>query len=106
GTKTHWIKVNVHATEGVQGEVARIERGTFSDIVMRATSESENAEALLRFARFPAYHAESKQNGYRVLVLDFRFYDNNDKTALGAEILLDRSLNITKEDLSFAEIAK
>jgi inner membrane protein len=105
GTKTQWIKVNVHAIDGVKGEIARIERGAASDVVNRA-SGTESAAAFLRFARFPAVRVEGMEFGYRVLFMDFRFYNETRKTALGAEIFLDRSTNVTRQDVSFAESVK
>ena len=102
GTKTDWLKVSVSSTNGVGGEVARIQRSAANDIVKRA-AESESAAALLRFARFPAIRVEELEFGYRVLFMDFRFYNQTEKRALAAEILLDRSGNVTQEDLSFAE---
>lgn len=102
GTKTQWIKVDVHALDGVKGEVARIERGAASDLVNRA-SGTESAASFLRFARFPAVRVEGMEFGYRVLFIDFRFYNEVGKTALGAEVFLDRSTRVTREDVSFAE---
>jgi inner membrane protein len=105
GTRTQWIKVKVHAIHGVNGEIARIERGAASDLVNRA-SGTESAEAFLRFARFPAVSVEGMEFGYRVVFMDFRFYNEARKTALGAEIFLDRSTNVTSQDVSFAESVK
>jgi inner membrane protein len=104
-TQTQWLMVRVHSTKGVQGEIARIERGEFSDVVNHA-AHAETAEALLRFARFPAVHVEGTESGYRVLFMDFRFYNEAGKTSLGAEVLLDQSLRVKKETLSFVQSVK
>lgn len=102
GTKTDWLRVSVSSTNGVGGEIARVQRSATNDIVKRA-AESESAAALLRFARFPAIRFEEMEFGYRVVFMDFRFYNEAGKRALAAEILLDRSGNLTQEGLSFAE---
>jgi hypothetical protein len=101
-TSTHWVKVRLHSTEGVQSELARIERGRFSDVAYRA-AEAKSAAALLRFARFPAVRVETTESGYRVLFMDFRFYNERTKTAAAAEVDLDRSFRITKQSVSFIE---
>jgi hypothetical protein len=97
-TRTDWVKLEVHATQGVRGELARVERGGFSEIARQA-AQAKTAAALLRFARFPAVRVETTGAGYRVLFMDFRFY--NEQKTLGAEVLLNRSHEVTKETLSF-----
>ena len=104
-TQTQWLMVRVHATKGFQGEIARIERGAFSDVVKHA-AQAETAAALLRFARFPAVRVEGIDSGYRVLFMDFRFYNEARKTSLGAEVLLDQSFQVRKETLSFVQSVK
>lgn len=104
-TDKYWIKVRVDSIDGVQGELARVERGTPSKFVEKA-SQTESGAALLRFARFPATLVQGTEFGYRVLLFDFRFYDETGQTALGADILLDRSQNVTQEDLSFAQAVR
>jgi inner membrane protein len=99
-TETQWVKLRVHSLHGIEGEMARIDRGSFSDIEKRAAA-TNSGEALLRFARFPAVRTEKTDSGYRVMFIDFRFYNEIRKTGLTAEILLDRSLHVTKENLSF-----
>ena len=56
------------------------------------------------FARFPVRQVEETPSGYRVLLIDFRFYRQSDTnlTALAAEFLLDRSLKVLRESISFA----
>jgi inner membrane protein len=104
-TQTQWLMVRVHATEGVHGEIARIDRGAVSDVVKHA-AQAETAAALLRFARFPAVRVEDIESGYRVVFLDFRFYNEARKTSLGAEVLLDPSFQVKKETLSFVQSVK
>jgi inner membrane protein len=104
-TKSQWLMVRVHATEGVHGEIARIDRGAVSDVVKYA-AQAETAAALLRFARFPAVRVEDIESGYRVLFMDFRFYNEARKTSLGAEVLLDSSFQVKKETLSFVQSVK
>jgi inner membrane protein len=73
-----------------------------SDISTRA-AKTRSAAAFLRFARFPVTHVQQIPAGYRVTFFDFRFYREGARTALGAEILLDSSLNVTSERLSFVQ---
>lgn len=105
GTDKDWIKVRVDSIEGVQGELARVARGTQSGMVQKA-SQTESGAALLRFARFPGTLVQGTEFGYRVLLFDFRFYDETGKTALGTDILMDRSENVTQQDLSFAQAVR
>ena len=70
-------------------------------------AKTEAADVLLRFSRFPVARVEGIRFGnvgFRVVFFDFRFYDETDRTALGAEIILDRSLTVNRESLSFAQI--
>ena len=83
-------------------EISRIDRNDSAQIPKQAL-KSESAMALLPFARFPVMRLQRTDSGYRVLIFDFRFYDETTDTALGTEILLDRSYQITKETLSFAK---
>jgi inner membrane protein len=107
-TKTELIKVRVDAQDGVSGEIARVDRGGSSQITDEA-AKAVTAASLLRFARFPANKVEGMRFGaigYRVLFFDFRFYDEIDKTGLGAEVILDQSFHVLKENLSFAQTIK
>jgi inner membrane protein len=101
-TKSQFVKVPIHVTEGVGKEVARVERGASTGLVKQA-AEAVSADVLLRFARFPGVRTEGMQFGYRLTFFDFRFYNETDKTALGAEIIMDQSMHVTKESLSFAQ---
>jgi inner membrane protein len=101
-TETQFIEVRVDAFRGIGAEIARIDRNAASEIVEHA-QKSASAAALLRFARFPAIRVKMTASGYRVQFFDFRFYNEGLQTALGAEVLLDRSLHVTKESLSFVQ---
>jgi hypothetical protein len=102
-TTNQLVKVPVHVTEGVGKEVARVDRGGASTEILKQAAQAESADVLLRFARFPGVRIEGMQFGYRVTFFDFRFYDETDKTTLGAEIIMDQSMHVTKQSLSFAQ---
>jgi len=53
------------------------------------------------FARFPVTRVEETESGYRVMFIDFRFYNERARTAFAAEVLLDQSLDVVKDTLSF-----
>jgi inner membrane protein len=71
--------------------------------VIAHAARSESAAAFLRFARFPVIQVEPLASGYGVTFIDFRFYRGINGTALGAEVVLDSSLNVQKESLSFLQ---
>jgi hypothetical protein len=101
-TETEFVEVRVDAIRGIGAEIARVERNAPSSVVEQAR-KSKSAAALLRFARFPAIRVNMTASGYRVLFFDFRFYNERQQTALGAEVILDRSLHVAKESLSFVQ---
>jgi inner membrane protein len=78
----------------------RMARGPSSELVAVAAASS-SAAAFLRFARFPVVRIEPIPEGHRVTFLDFRFFRRSMNTALAAEIILDQSLRVAKESLSF-----
>lgn len=94
------LKVTIDPLDELMTEVSRMDRTSSTQIPKQAL-ESESARALLPFARFPVMRLQGTNAGYRILIFDFRFYDETTDTALGAEIVLDRSYQITKESLSF-----
>ncbi len=53
------------------------------------------------FARFPVAMVEEQPEGFRVLLIDYRFYRRSSGTALAAEIRLDPSLRVQSESMSF-----
>jgi inner membrane protein len=78
----------------------RMESALPSEIVNRAMSAPSSA-ALLRFARFPVTRVGQSPSGHRVTFLDFRFYREAAGTALASEVLLDQSLQVVGESISF-----
>jgi len=94
------LKVSIDPLDELMTEISRTNRTSPAQIPKQAL-ESESALALLPFARFPVMRIELTDSGYRVLIFDFRFYDDMTKTGLGTEIMLDRSFQVTKETLSF-----
>jgi hypothetical protein len=73
-----------------------------SEVLARATA-TRSAQAFLRFARFPITRVDPSPPGYRVTFMDFRFYRPATATALGSEVLLDQSLSVVEENLSFVQ---
>ena len=94
--------VDATASSAVEPRVTHIDTGPRSEIVDRAAM-AHNAKAILRFARFPVTRVEQLPQGYRVVFYDFRFHRGDGATALAAEVLLDNSLNVTKDNLSFVQ---
>jgi inner membrane protein len=94
------VRMRVRALHGVENEITRMDRGSSTEVVAQAR-KAESAGVLLRFARFPAVQVENLDLGYRVTFLDFSFYSATFHRALGCEVILDRSLRIVRESLSF-----
>jgi len=104
-TPAEAVSVTVHAIRGViadENRYTRIERSSYSEIVTRAAA-TRDATSLLRFARFPVTRVERLRSGYRVTFLDFRFYTDWTRRSLACEVMLDESLHVVKESLSFAQ---
>jgi inner membrane protein len=99
-TKDEFIKVRVHPRRGVEGELARMPKGHPSEFIGHAAS-ARSAAVFLGFARFPVTRVEEIESGYRVMFIDFRFYNERTRTAFGAEVLLDQSLDVVKDSLTF-----
>ncbi len=99
-TKDAIFKVRIDSDQGVGEEVARIPKQPDTKMASQAIV-APSASALLGFARFPVIDIEGLPTGYRVTFMDFRFYNEHNRTALAAQIELDRSLNIVKEELGF-----
>ena len=98
-SKQKVVKFSIDPLDHLTTEIARMERGVVSEIPKPAL-DSQSARVLLPFARFPVMHVRNTDFGYRVQLFDFRFYNETTNTALGSEILLDRSFRILKETLS------
>ena len=80
----------------------RMQSARPSEIVNRAMTATSSA-ALLRFARFPVTRVGQIPSGHRVTFLDFRFYRAAAGTALASEVLLNQSLQVIGEDISFVK---
>ena len=78
-----------------------IMRKAHPSVITERAATARSAAVLLGFARFPVMRVEASETGYRVIFLDFRFYNVGYNTAFAAEVFLDRSLNIVKESLGF-----
>jgi inner membrane protein len=94
------LKVSIDPLDEMMTEVNRMDRTPPMQIPKQAL-ESESASVLLPFIRFPVMRLEGFSGGYRVVIFDYRFFDDTTSTALAAEIFLDRSFQITKESLEF-----
>jgi inner membrane protein len=70
-----------------------------SSRVVEQAAATESAAAVVCFARFPLIRVEQTASGYRVMFTDFRFYRGGNVS--GAEVILDQSLHVVKESLSF-----
>jgi hypothetical protein len=99
-TKDSIFKVTIDTAAGVGEELARMQRIQNSDIVSKAAT-ARSAMALLGFARFPVTRIEGMQFGYRVTFIDFRFYNEMNQTSFAAQVELDQSLNMVRENLGF-----
>lgn len=99
-TRDTVFSVNIDAQGGVGSEIARMPKGETTGMTRKAES-TPSAAALLFFARFPVVRLEGTQSGYRVTFADFRFYRESTQSALAAQVLLDRSLNVVDDSLSF-----
>jgi len=84
------------------GPVVELSNDPFDETVIEA-AKARSAAALLRFARFPIARVERLPSGYRITILDFRFYRDATKTSLAAKVTLDQSMRVTDEELSFVE---
>jgi membrane-bound metal-dependent hydrolase YbcI (DUF457 family) len=84
----------------IETEMVQMDSAPSSDIVMQAAA-ARSAKELLNFARFPVTHVEQLGTAYRVTFSDFRFYSPARNTSLAAEVMLDRSGRVLKEDISF-----
>jgi inner membrane protein len=99
-TPKEMLKVNIEPLDKIMTEVSRIDRGRPAQVPQQAL-RSESASVLLAFARFPIMRGQQTDSGFRLLIFDYRFYNETTNRALGSEIILDRSYRITKESLSF-----
>ncbi|HYR86217.1 MAG TPA: metal-dependent hydrolase [Terriglobia bacterium] len=101
-TRSELIKVQLHALRGVERELARMPKSSPSEIIGHAAS-ARSAAVFMGFARFPVTRVEETESGYRVMFIDFRFYNERTRTAFAAEVLLDQALDVVKDSLSFTK---
>ena len=66
----------------------------------RAARSTHTGRVFDGFARFPVAMVEEQPEGFRVLLIDYRFYRSSAGTALAAEIRLDPSLRVQSESMS------
>jgi inner membrane protein len=99
-TQNDVASVSIDLMDGAIHEVARISK-TPPSAVTAAADATYTGKVFRSFARFPVTRIETTPSGYRVLLIDFRFFRETANTALAAEILLDRSLQVENESLSF-----
>jgi inner membrane protein len=107
-TPDEYIKVRIKAWPGTRTppeEVARFKKGDWSSPVVSHASATKAGAVFRGFARFPGVHTDETADGYRVLFIDFRFYNDQAGRGFAAEIELDRSLHPTAESLSFNRTA-
>jgi len=72
-----------------------------SSPVIAAARSTYTGRVFEGFARFPVAMVEEQPEGFRVLLIDYRFYRRSSGTALAAEIRLDPSLRVQSESMSF-----
>ncbi len=99
-SKRQVVKFSIDPLDHLMIETSRMETTAPSEIPKQAL-DSRSARVLLPFARFPVMRVSSTDFGSHVTLFDFRFYNETTKTALGAEIVLDRSLHVLRETVSF-----
>ena len=99
-TNQEMIKVRIDTRHGVDSELARMPKGTSSEIIGHAAT-APSAATFIGFARFPVIRVEGTEFGYRVTFIDFRFYNETTGTAFAAEVLLDQSLHVIRDSLGF-----
>ena len=72
-----------------------------TDDIIKHVSRSHAATAFLGFARFPVASAQPRGSGTAVTFFDARYYNGN--SAMGARVLLDDSLEVVEDSLSFVQ---
>jgi inner membrane protein len=102
-TPKQMLKISINPLDKMIAEINRMDRGRMSQVPKQAL-ESRSASVLLGFARFPVIRTQGTDSELRVLIFDYRFYDDATNTALAAEIILDRSYRITNESVSFQKM--
>ncbi len=101
-TASDLSRVFMHLGSGSSERVVHIRKDPESK-VLAAARETRTGKVFRGFARVPFHRIEETPDGFRVLLVDFRFYrlGNREATGLAAEVVLDRSLAVTRESMSF-----
>jgi membrane-bound metal-dependent hydrolase YbcI (DUF457 family) len=99
-TPKQMLKVSIDPLAEMMTEINRMDRDDTVP-VPKQVLESESASVLLAFARFPITRVQQTDSGFRVLIFDYRFYNDMTDSALASEIMLDRSYRIRSESVSF-----
>jgi inner membrane protein len=96
------VKVNIDTEAGTVTEVARMTKIQNTELIDKAAA-TRAARALLGFSRFPLTRVHGTQTGYRVLFVDFRFYDEVSRRSFAALVEMDHSMNVISDRLAFNE---
>ncbi len=86
---THTIRPLASVPKATESAITRAAMSTYTGSVFRS------------FARFPVTRVSNTGSGYRVLLIDLTFFRPPGQTALSAEILLDATLHVASESISF-----
>jgi inner membrane protein len=92
--------VVINPLQGVVGDQDRISKAPADGIVTQAAL-SRAATVFREFARFPVVNVQQRPPGYAVTFFDVRYF--NGDSAFGAKVLLDGSLQIVNDSLSFTQ---
>jgi hypothetical protein len=101
-TDTDVFIVAIGSFKGVTAELARFPRGV-SSAVTEGARAAYAAEIFRGFARFPVIQVEELDSAWRVLMADVRFHQPGTERVFGAEITLDRSLRVIREEMGFSQ---
>jgi hypothetical protein len=99
-TRDAVFSVSVSPTRGVGALLDRIPKAPPSPII-DAAQQTPSGAALAAFARFPVQRVRKTASGYRVILMDYRFYNETNRTALAAIVDLDSSLKVVGETIGF-----
>ncbi|HEX4999011.1 MAG TPA: metal-dependent hydrolase [Terriglobia bacterium] len=106
-TRNEYIKLHFRAPEGAQyREIARTPKGNMTSPIVSRALTARSAAVFRGFARFPAVEVRETAEGYRVVFLDLRYFNEQTGKGFGAEVRLDEKLEPTAESLSFTQSAE
>jgi inner membrane protein len=69
--------------------------------ILDAAERTRAGAVFAGFARFPVAKVESVPGGYRVQLIDVRYYRSQNRSAFAAEVLLNSSMQVIREDMGF-----